>query len=149
ATAFLQHLFLCDWNFCSNDGLTYQPSYFPPLISQGTIGKEIVQIVSSGPDSDLPIIFYSFLEAIGAAKKRILITSPYFIPGESLMDALIIAAKGGLQVQILVPGKSDSKMVNAAARSYYTELLKYGVQIFLYEKGFIHAKTMVIDDDLA
>src|SRR5690606_10651055 len=55
----------------------------------------------------------------------------------------------GLQVQILVPGESDSKMVNAAARSYYTELLKYGVRIFLYEKGFVHAKTMVIDDDLA
>jgi len=149
ATAYLQYLFLCDWNFCSNDGLTYEPSYFPPPLPTRTIEKEIVQMVSSGPDSDLPVIFYSFLEAIGAAKKKILITSPYFIPGESLMDALSIAAKGGLQVQILVPGKSDSKMVNAAARSYYTELLKYGVQIFLYEKGFIHAKTMVIDDDLA
>ena len=54
-----------------------------------------------------------------------------------------------MKVQILVPGISDSAMVNAAARSYYTELLKYGVEIFLYNKGFVHAKTMVIDDDLA
>jgi cardiolipin synthase len=149
ATSYLQYLFLCDWNFCSNDELIYNLSYFPPVYSSQILEKEIVQLVSSGPDSDLPVIFYSFLEAIGAARKRILITSPYFIPGESLMDALIIAAKGGLQVQILVPGESDSKMVNAAARSYYTELLKHGVQIFLYEKGFVHAKTMVIDDDLA
>lgn len=149
ATSYLQYLFICDWNFCSNDGLTYEPSYFPPPSPTRAIGKEIVQMVSSGPDSDLPVIFYSFLEAIGAATKRILITSPYFIPGESLMDALIIAAKGGLQVQVLVPWKSDSKLVNAAARSYYTELLKNGVQVFLYEKGFVHAKTMVIDDDLA
>ncbi len=79
----------------------------------------------------------------------ILITSPYFIPGESLMDALIIAAQSGVKVQILVPGISDSKMVNAAANAYYTELLKFDVQIFLYQKGFVHAKTMVIDDDLA
>ena len=106
-------------------------------------------MVPSGPDSDLPVIFYSLLEAIGAAKKKILITTPYFIPGESLMDVLIIAAQGGLKVQLLVPGVSDSKLVNAAARSYYTELLKYGVEIFLYNKGFIHAKTMVVDDDLA
>lgn len=149
ATAYLQYLFICDWNFCSNEELVYNPIYFPLPPAPKTVEKEIVQLVSSGPDSELPVIFYSFMEAIGAARKKILITSPYFIPGESLMDALIIAAKGGLQVRILVPGKSDSKMVNAAARSYYTELLKHGVQIFLYEKGFVHAKTMVIDDDLS
>ena len=149
ATAYLQYLFLCDWNFASHNTLIYSESYFPSPASTTTIGKEIVQLVPSGPDSDLPVIFYSLLEAIGAAQKKILITSPYFIPGESLMDALIIAAQSGLKVQIVVPGISDSKMVNAAARSYYTELLKYGVEIFLYNKGFVHAKTMVIDDDLA
>ena len=149
ATAYLQYIFLCDWNFASNNKLIYSESYFPGPSPTKEIGKEIVQLVPSGPDSDLPIIFYSLLGAIGAAKKKILITSPYFIPGESLMDVLIIAAKSGLKVQIIVPGKSDSKMVNAAARSYYTELLKYGVEIFLYNKGFVHAKTMVIDDDLA
>src|SRR5690606_4881101 len=124
ATAYWQHLFLCDWNFCLNHKLIYDPIYCPPSPTPRAIEREIVQLVSSGPDSDLPVIFYSFLEAISAARKRILITSPYFIPGESLMDVLIIAAKGGVQVQLLVPWKSDSKMVNAAARSYYTELLK-------------------------
>lgn len=65
------------------------------------------------------------------------------------MDALIIAIQSGLDVKILVPGISDSKMVNAAASAYYTELLQYGAEIYLYNKGFVHAKTMVIDDDLA
>ncbi len=148
ATSYLQYLFLCDWNFCSKYELIYNESYFPQLSLSTEVDKEIVQMVPSGPDSDLPIIFYSLLEAIGVAQESILITSPYFIPGESLMDALIIAAQSGVKVQILVPGKSDSKMVNSAANAYYTELLKFDVQIFLYEKGFVHAKTMVIDDDL-
>jgi cardiolipin synthase len=129
--------------------MVYHADYFPEPATGTEIGREIVQLVPSGPDSNLPVIFYSLLEAIGAAKKKILITTPYFIPGESLIDVLIIAAQGGLKVQLLVPGVSDSKLVNAAARSYYTELLKYGVEIFLYNKGFIHGKTMVVDDDLA
>ncbi len=129
--------------------MVYHSNYFPEPTPVTEITGEIVQLVPSGPDSDLPVIFYSLLEAIGAAKKKILITTPYFIPGESLMDVLIIAAQGGLNVKLLVPGISDSKLVDAAARSYYTELLKYGVEIFLYNKGFVHAKTMVIDDDLS
>ncbi|WP_027075352.1 cardiolipin synthase [Maribacter antarcticus] len=149
ATSYLQHLFLCDWNFCSLNTVAYHTDYFPEPIIGTEIGREIVQLAPSGPDSDLPVIFYSLLEAIGTAKKKILITTPYFIPRESLIDVLIIAAQGGLKVQLLVPCVSDSKLVNAAAHSYYTELLKYGVEIFLYNKGFIHAKTMVVDDDLA
>lgn len=149
ATFYLQYLFLCDWNFCSKQKLQFGPDYFPIYPNEQEVGNELVQIVPSGPDSTVPVIFYSFLEAIGAATKRILITSPYFIPGESLMDALFIAATSGIEVKILVPGISDSKLVNTAARAYYTELLKHGIRIFQYEKGFVHAKTMVIDDNLA
>ena len=65
------------------------------------------------------------------------------------MDLLIIAVQSGLDVKILIPGISDSKMVNAAANSYYTELLRYGAKIYKYDKGFVHAKTMVIDGNLA
>lgn len=148
ASLYLQYLFLCDWNFCSPKKLDYDPVYFPPIIQAVEIQKELVQIVPSGPDSILPVIFYSLMEAIGSAQEQILITSPYFIPGESLMDSLIIAAKSGIVVKLLVPGISDSRMVDAAARSYYTELLEHGVHIFLYNKGFVHAKTMVVDDDL-
>ncbi|HNP17154.1 MAG TPA: cardiolipin synthase [Fulvivirga sp.] len=149
ATTYLQYLFLGDWNFSSAVSFQYSEIYFPDFVKQGTIENEAVQIAASGPDSVQPVIFYSLLEAIGCAKKRIYITSPYFIPGESLMDVLIIAIQGGLDVKILVPGHSDSKMVNRAASAYYTELLRYGADIYQYNKGFVHAKTMVIDDDLS
>lgn len=149
ATFYLQYLFLCDWNFCSKQKLSFGATYFPDTFNDNEISEELLQIAPSGPDSTLPVIFYSLMQAIASAKKKIWITSPYFIPGESLMDALIIAAKSGIEVKLLVPGISDSKMVNAAARSYYSELLPHGVRIFLYNKGFVHAKTMVVDDSLA
>lgn len=149
ATAYLQYLFICDWNFCVTERIEFSKTYFPDLLQHHHISNEVVQFAASGPDSTQPVIFYSSLEAITAAKKSIYITSPYFIPGESLMDVLIIAVQSGLDVKILIPGVSDSKMVNAAASAYYTELLQYGAKIYKYNKGFIHAKTMVIDDDLA
>ena len=149
ATAYLQYLFVCDWNFCSNTKLAYSEVYFPDTSQQEIIENDLVQIAASGPDSAQPLIFYSLLEAISCAKKSIYITSPYFIPGESLMDALIIAIQSGLDVKVLIPGISDSKMVNTAASAYYTELLQYGAKIYKYNKGFVHAKTMVIDNDLA
>lgn len=149
STSYLQYLFLCDWNFCSPVHLDYDKKYFPDQLQNSKLENDVVQIAASGPDSAQPVIFYSLMEAIGSAKKNIYITSPYFIPGESLMDALIIAIQSGLDVKILIPGISDSKMVNAAARAHYTELLKYDVKIYQYNKGFVHAKTMVIDDNLA
>ncbi len=149
ATSYLQYLFLCDWNFCSSTSLEYNKIYFPDQTQHETIENDVVQIAASGPDSIQPVIFYSLLEAIGSAKESIYLTSPYFIPGESLMDALIIAVQSGLEVKILIPGISDSKMVNTAASAYYTELLQFGAKIYKYNKGFVHAKTMVIDDNLA
>lgn len=83
------------------------------------------------------------------AKDEILITTPYFIPGESLLDAIIIASLSGISVKLLVPGISDSLIVNTAAHSYYADLLNAGVKIYLYDKGFIHAKTLVIDKKIA
>jgi len=90
-------------------------------------------------------IQYSILQAIFLAKKEILITTPYFIPGDGILDALSVAALSGLSVKLLVPGISDSKLVNAASRSNYNSLLLSGVEIYTYQKGFVHAKTMVTD----
>ncbi|MBU2927609.1 cardiolipin synthase [Winogradskyella psychrotolerans] len=149
ATASLQYLFLCDWNFCSIKPMAFSEVYFPDHTKQGSIEKDVVQIAASGPDSTQPVIFYSLLEAISSAKQSIYITTPYFIPGESLIDALIIAIQSGVDVKLIIPGISDSKMVNAAASAYYTELLQYGAKIYKYHKGFVHAKTIVIDGDLA
>jgi cardiolipin synthase len=148
-TQYLQYLFLCDWNFCSESILEPNTYFFPTKTPKKAEENKIVQIAASGPDSELPTILFSILQAINLATNEILITSPYFIPGESLLDALIISSLSGISVKLLVPGKSDSILVNSAARSYYNELLKAGVQIYQYQKGFIHAKTMVTDKKVA
>ncbi len=146
---YLQYLFLCDWNFCANDDLEPDHLFFPRPPSVFAKGNKVVQIAASGPDSDTPTILFSLLQSVNQATEEILITTPYFIPGESLLDALMVAALGGISVKLLVPGVSDSALVNAAARSYYDDLLKAGVEIYLYKKGFIHAKTMVSDRKIA
>ncbi len=149
AVYFLQRTFMCDWNFCAKDNLAPTLDYFPAPESFDTNDNKVVQIVASGPDSPVPTILYSLLQAMNLAKEEILITTPYFIPGESIMDALIVAALGGVKVKLLVPGVSDSRFVNAAARSYYNDLVRAGVEIYVYQKGFVHAKTLVIDGKVA
>ncbi|MBB5436833.1 cardiolipin synthase [Pedobacter sp. AK017] len=148
-TQYLQYLFLCDWNFCASEVLQPDSNFFPTAPLQNGTDNKIVQIAASGPDSESPTILFSILQAINLATEEILITSPYFIPGESLLDALTIASLSGITVKLLVPGKSDSVLVNAAARSYYNDLLNAGVEIYQYQKGFVHAKTMVTDKKIA
>ncbi len=145
---YLQYLFLCDWNFCAHKKLQPTAQMFP-IRNSTQFGDKVVQIAASGPDSETPSILFSIIKAINLAKKEILITTPYFIPGESLLDALIIASLSGIKVKLLVPGISDSRLVNKAAKSYYSDLLRAGVEIYLYQKGFIHAKTMVTDESIA
>lgn len=144
---YLQYLFFCDWNFCAKQKLEPGPVYFDDR--KHPVGNETVQIAASGPDSPTSTIMWSLFKAINLAKKEILITTPYFIPGETILNALKVASLGGVSVKILAPGISDSKLVNAAAWSYFDDLLRAGVEIFLYRKGFIHVKTMVVDDNIS
>jgi len=146
---YLQYLFLCDWNFCAKDNLEFNELFFPQISSWPVNGDKIVQIAASGPDSDEPTILFSLLQAINLATEEILISTPYFIPGETILDALIVSSLGGVSVKVLVPGISDSVLVNAAARSYYGDLLETGVEIYRYTKGFVHAKTTVVDRKIA
>jgi cardiolipin synthase len=144
---YLQYLFICDWNFCSDQELDPDRDFFNSNVPEKP--GALVQIAASGPDSDDPTIMFSLVKAIGIAEREILITTPYFIPGETLLDALTVAALSGIKVKLLVPDQSDSNMVDLAARSYYENLMRAGVEIYLYKKGFVHAKTMVADGSLA
>lgn len=146
---YLQYLFLGDWNFCADEKLQPTDNFFPQPASFSVKGDQVVQIAAGGPDSDLPTVLFSMMQAINHATEEILITTPYFIPGESMLNALVIAALSGVSVKLLVPGISDSRLVNAAARSYYDELLEVGVEVYLYRKGFVHAKTLVSDRKIA
>jgi cardiolipin synthase A/B len=142
---YLQYIFLCDWNFCSKEIVPPNDRLFPDPAKLPAKGNKVVQIASSGPDSDVPTILFSILQGINLAEKEVLISTPYFIPGDSIIDAIQSAALGGVDIKLLVPYKSDSGLTNAAAKSHYTDLLKAGVQIYMYKKGFMHAKTMVVD----
>lgn len=144
---YLQYLFLVDWNFCSSQKLKPDDVYFTKKLPQKD--DSLVQIVGSGPDSAQPSVLFSILDAIYLAQKEILITTPYFIPGENIIDALRIAASSGLSVKLLVPGVCDSKFVNFASRSNYKSLLQSGVEIYVYQKGFVHSKTLVTDGKLS
>ena len=144
---YLQYLFFSDWNFCSPGKLNAGQEYFN--LQETHKDDTYVQVVGSGPDSVQPAILFSLLQAIYLARKEILITTPYFIPGDNIIDALRIAASSGLSVKLLVPGKCDSKLVNAASKANYSDVLKAGVEIYFYKKGFVHAKTMVTDGKLS
>jgi cardiolipin synthase A/B len=141
---YLQYLFFCDWNFCSRQKLQPGPVYFPD--NKHPEGNQSVQIAASGPDSPTSTIMLSLLKAINLARNEVLLTTPYFIPGETILNALKVASLGGVSVKLLAPGISDSRLVNAAAWSYYDDLLRAGVEIYLYRKGFIHVKTLVVDN---
>jgi len=144
----LQAIFLQDWNFCSGENVNINALYFPVDITPYPTNY-FTQIVSSGADSDLPNILYATVQLIYAAKREILLTTPYFVPDTSLQEALIIAALSGVEVKLLLPKEGDSVFVHTASESFFEELLRAGVQIYRYEKGFVHAKTFVIDSEVA
>lgn len=146
AAFYFQYVFLSNWIFATEKNVEIDRNYFDAEANFNS--NQIVQVAASGPDS-VPAIMLSTVSAIFAAKNRIYITTPYFIPVDVVLSAIKQQAMAGLDVRLLVPKEGDSVFVNGAAYSYYTELLQNNVRIFFYEKGFVHAKTMLVDDDLA
>ena len=144
----LQRHFLADWNFCAGQHILPDERLFPALAPDLRYG-DWVQIMASGPDYANPTIMLSIFTAIVNARSRVFITTPYFIPNNSINDALKKAALSGKDVRLLVPRKADSNLVTAASRSYFGELLECGVKIYEYTRGFVHAKTLLADDRLA
>lgn len=143
----LQLRFILDWNSQSTrDNLTYESRYFPDVDSGGTIG---IQIASSGPDEDWEQIKYGYLKMISSAKESIYIQSPYFIPDQAFLDSIKIAALGGVDVNIMVPNKRDHPFVYWATLKNVASLLEAGVNVYHYDNGFLHSKTLVIDDEVA
>lgn len=142
----LQRHFLVNWNFCQQEKLrldhftdTDAPSTDPSAI------RGLSQILAGGPIFSQSNIMLSYTRLFTLARKRLYITNPYFIPNETILDALKQAALSGVDVRLLLPKESDSALVGAAASFYFRALLKSGVKIYLYTKGFIHAKTVVAD----
>lgn len=141
----LQMTFLIDWYYNTKEVLL-DKEYFPKL---SECGNSMIQVVASGPDSDWEAIHYAYFLGICQAKKSIYIETPYFIPDESILRALKSAALSGVDVRIIFPKIVDHKIVNTASYSYFDDILKSGGKVYLYNKGFIHSKVIIIDDIIA
>ncbi|MCL2073753.1 MAG: cardiolipin synthase [Marinilabiliaceae bacterium] len=138
----LQTIFLTDWYFVSHEELS-DKKYFPYKKANG---DKIMQIVSSGPDSDWHAIMMGIFHAIVSAKKYVYVATPYFMPTEAVLLALITAALGGVDVKVIIPEKSDAFISLRSSRSYIHELLDANIKTYFYRKGFIHSKVLIIDD---
>ncbi|RYF76628.1 MAG: cardiolipin synthase [Comamonadaceae bacterium] len=149
AVRWLQTTFLEDWAYATGENPRAMDESLPQLLPQATPGDIPVQIVTSGPDSPLEAIHRMHVEAIHTATHRAWLTTPYFVPGEPALMALTSAALRGVDVRLLVPRRSDSAIVSAAARSYYDELIAAGVKIWEYKARMLHSKTLVVDDHCA
>ncbi|ONK23403.1 cardiolipin synthase [Bacillus sp. VT-16-64] len=142
----MQTRFVLDWNQASSNKISYEDRLFPEINS---IGDTDVQIVSSGPDSEWEQIKYGYIKMINSAKDYIYIQTPYFIPDTSVLDALKIAVLSGVDVRLMIPNKPDHPFVYWATYSNVGELLKTGAKVYIYENGFIHAKTLIADGKIA
>jgi cardiolipin synthase A/B len=141
----LQLTFLDDWQYTTH----YVPrehAYFPTCSGRG---KHRMQIVASGPDREIEPIQMLYFSAIAIAQTRVCVTTPYFVPDDAILAALTTAAMRGVDVRILVPRRSDSLIVTAAARSYYDDVIAAGARVFEYQPTMVHAKTLVVDDFFA
>ncbi|HOP03218.1 MAG TPA: cardiolipin synthase [Tenuifilaceae bacterium] len=146
AVNMLQVVFMVDWFFVSKKVLADREKYFP---DHKVESQHFLQITSSGPDSDWASIMQAFFTAITKATKHIYISSPYFIPNESILTALKTASLSGVDVRIMLPGKSDSTVVYWSSMSYVAELLEAGIKVYLFNRGFIHSKITMIDSDFS
>ncbi|MGU8835924.1 cardiolipin synthase [Clostridium perfringens] len=146
ATTYMNLRFMMDWRFASNEDIDLTSYLYKPTKKIGSVS---VQIVSSGPDTDLEEIKYGYIKMMQSAKKYIYIQSPYFILDETLLNTLKLAIFQGIDVRIMLPSKPDHPFVYWASWSYAGELLNLGAKVYLYsEKAFLHAKTVVIDDEV-
>ena len=145
----LQHIFVEDWSFASEENLPIGNEKGPYFTAQKVDGAYPLQIIDSGPDRDLKTIREVTFAAIVKARRRIWIASPYFVPDAGLLGALRLAAYNGLDVRLLGQHHPDKWAPQFAARYYWADVLRAGVQVYQYTKGMMHAKVMIIDDEFA
>ena len=141
----LHIIFLLDYYLGSGKTLKDE-NLFPAMKYKG---ESIVQMVSSGPDTEYESIYNAYFTAISQAKKTVYIQTPYFIPDDALLTALRVAILSGVDVRIMFPSFADHKIVYFASLSYLDEILKLGGRVFLYKKGFIHSKMVLVDSEIA
>ncbi|MFP4267381.1 MAG: cardiolipin synthase [Spirochaetaceae bacterium] len=146
AVQMLQGVFLSDW-YNSGGEMVYDAGFFPE--AEQREAQLPMQIVCSGPDSEWNSLRMMFAGLIHNANDEIYIQSPYFVPETTIMNALTTAALSGVEVHLMMTGIPDKYIPFWVAHTYFEELIKAGVHVYLYEKGFLHSKTLVVDGSIA
>ena len=142
----LQTVFLEDWNFRTNQLLDEQDIFPTPELS-GTVPA---QILPSGPNYPVENYQRLVVAVLYSAHERVVITTPYFVPDEPFLQAMqVVAQRGDVEVNLILPVKTDHPLIDMAGQAYFEELLEAGVRIFAYENGLLHAKTITVDDSIA
>jgi len=140
----LQASFLSDWSATTKKRIE-DPAFFPPA-ENFTDG--ILQTLSSGPFGKWRTLLQADSFAVSRACRRVWIQTPYYLPSETLNAAIQEAALAGIDVRLMLPERSDSRVVDLAGHSYLNDMLQAGVKVAFYTPGFLHSKLLVIDDDL-
>jgi cardiolipin synthase A/B len=141
----LQYVFVGDWYLESGIAI-HDERYFPDPVRTGSV---VAQALPSGPTFAPESTRRIVVALIHNSRKRVVLTTPYFIPDEPLQDALMIAALRGVEVHLVVSEIEDQFLVGQAQKSYYEDLLAGGVRIHLYQGHFLHAKHLTIDDQVS
>ena len=141
----LQVSFLSDWSATTKQQIA-AAEYYPPA---ARFTDNIMQIVSSGPFGKWRTLLQADSYAIARARRRVWIQTPYYLPSDVLNSALQEAALAGIDVRLMLPARSDSKVVDLATHSYLDDMMKAGVKILFYMPGFLHSKLLIIDDMLS
>ncbi len=141
----LQAVFMSDWSFDTGEILDGEDVFPDPPLA----GSIPVQTLPSGPSYPTENYQRMVVAALHAAREHVILTTPYFVPDEPFMQALEVAVLRGVEVELIVPKRTDRWLVAAASRAYYTALLEAGVKLHLYQSGLLHSKTMSIDHALA
>jgi cardiolipin synthase A/B len=136
-----QKLFLATWLAQQGEPLAPR-NFYPTLQLQG---KDVVRAIGSSPDDEFSLIYVTLLSAIASAETEVWLTNAYFVPDPQLLAALKAAVARGVDVRVVLPGRTDSALVFHAGRSNYDQLLQDGIVIFERRDALLHAKTAVID----
>ena len=141
----LTALFLRDWCYVTNNLIEDKKYYCATKVES----EGMVQIIPSGPDFKYPPIRNTYVKMINNAKKSVKIITPYLALDREMITSLMIAARGGVNVEIIVPATPDKKVVYEVTKSFFNELLEEGVKIYTYTGTFCHAKVFIVDDTIA
>ncbi|MCM1067621.1 MAG: cardiolipin synthase [Muribaculaceae bacterium] len=149
AVAALQYSFAVDWNFMCGELIDdAAPAHAAPPTGTAAVSAVGAQLLTSGPTSQWANIALAFHKAISNARRRVFIQTPYFLPTEALLKALQSAALAHVDVRLMIPERSDSRMLTLATASYITECLRAGIKIYFYRGGMLHSKMMIVDDEI-